>query len=82
MDHPPSHHLHLAGVAATFSGLGPSVLGPDHRLNTSLSALANKAAASGGTLTIFNDSGVGAALQDAGRQAENSRGNSVGMEGR
>lgn len=39
---------------------------------------ANRAAASGGTLTIFNDSGVGAALQDAGRQAENSRGNSVG----
>ena len=39
---------------------------------------ANKAAVSGGTLTIFNDSGVEAALQDAGGQAENSRGNSVG----
>ena len=43
---------------------------------------ANKAATSGRTLTIFNDSGRGgAALQDAGRQAENSRGNSIGHGG-
>lgn len=41
---------------------------------------ANKAAVSGGTLTIFNDAGVEAALQEAGGQAENSRGNSVGGE--
>lgn len=47
---------------------------------------ANKAAVSGGTLTIFNDSGGGEAVQDGGGQArkgtrgqaENSRGNSTG----
>ena len=46
----------------------------------------NKAAVSGGTLTIFNGSGGGEALQDGGEQArkgtgeqaENSGGNSVG----
>jgi hypothetical protein len=45
----------------------------------------NKAAVSGGTLTIFNESGGGDSLWDGGglgrkgirEQAENSRGNSV-----
>lgn len=47
---------------------------------------ANKAAVSGGTLTVFNDSGGGGGLRGGGgwarkgttEQAENSRGNSVG----